>query len=1450
MKKNYFSSKISRGVKSSDFNQLITRNFRSLVGSMLLVGLPASLAYGQTNPTPQPMPYTAGHFDSLTGNSPYNYPAGWQGWKLEGAITDTYTSVATDDVSFTKGGNNYTIAGITDMVGKLGLFSTTSTRTAPVLAVNAIDYQQIKVKYDINVQRKTSNRVMGIQLQYRIGTEGAFTPIVSSTEVFDGANLAQNNTGTDPLAGATVTKTIDLPSDAYHQNILQFRWVVARLQGGSGDNIGFSIDNVEVTGITNPCANNALPYREDFTGLTATQLPDCSVVEDVDSSGNKWAVNTGTTAGFTPPILRYAFHRTIAANDWFFTKGLALEAGVNYRLRYRIGTGNYDEKLKISIGNIPSSGSMNQTIVDYGAFRKTTPGIEDQFFTVPNNGNYHIGFYAYSDINKLNINIDDIRVEVAPTCLEPTAVTTSEVTARTANVSWTASVSNPSQYEYYLATDAVAPTSATEATGNTSGTTLALSTLTPESDYKIWVRSICSATDVSEWSEVSSFRTLISCPAPTELTSSTITTNSAVIGWTSTSTQFEYVVSTTNTAPETSVVGTLVNGNTATVTGLNDTTTYYWWVRAVCDTDDKSAWTSASFQTNQVPAPFPFTDNFDNQRWVFANGTQRNKFFIGTPQADDDVTYADNKLFVSSDGLTNSYITNASSVYVYRDVTLPADLTFAKISFDWILKGEGGASTTSTPYDYGRFYIVPTSVTPAAGTNLGHAETITDAIYSLRNNPVATATGRRHYLLYNPSHTYTGAYEDIAHNYVDEAVDLTEYAGQTVRLVFFFKNDSGIHPPSLAIDNFELVNAPSCLTLTDLNTTNITFNEATLNWTGNSESYQYYVSTTNTAPTANEGTNTTQNTITSSDLEPSTRYYWWVKAECDTTNTWVAGPTFVTKAMTASFPFTDDFETLKWNFVGEDQVNQFHVNTPQTSGNITFDNGKLFISNNGTNAEYANNSSHSYTYKDVVLPADLTIAKIAFKWLGGGENGPWDYGRFYITTPDETPIAGQEINRTAQNVPGAIFNAVNSTRTTNTYAFYKGAAYTAGTFAESAHSYLKEDLDLSEYAGQTVRLVFYWRNDTGTSTPPSLVVDDFELTYAPNCLSVTNTATANVTTNSATISWNGNSDVYTYYVSTTPEAPATGSEVSASEMNLTSLEASTTYYWWVKANCDTTNTLVAGGNFTTLALPHSYPFNDTFDTLKWTLTNGEQYNKFYVGTPTESAVAFENNVLFVSENGTANTYDSGETSRIFAYADVVLPTDITTAQIKFNWNASGESTYDYGRFFIVPTTYMPVAGTNITPTGTIANQIFGSAKLNLTGNTVTEFDASTDLTSYAGQTVRLLFYWKNDASGGTQAPLSIDNFCFDNNCASLSTTNVAQGNFIYYPNPVQNELNFKGEQIIANIEVYNLTGQVVNQTKVGAKTYQLNTSKLSSGVYMVKVSFDNGTTKTVKIIKK
>lgn len=83
--------------------------------------------------------------------------------------------------------------------------------------------------------------------------------------------------------------------------------------------------------------------------------------------------------------------------------------------------------------------------------------------------------------------------------------------------------------------------------------------------------------------------------------------------------------------------------------------------------------------------------------------------------------------------------------------------------------------------------------------------------------------------------------------------------------------------------------------------------------------------------------------------------------------------------------------------------------------------------------------------------------------------------------------------------------------------------------------------------------------------------------------------------------------------------------------------------------------------------------------------------------------------------------------------------------------------------------------------------------------------------------------------------------------SSLAVNDVDKNSFAIYPNPVKNEMTIVSKDIADRILIYNVSGQLVKDSKIHSN--KVNVSNLTSGNYIGKVTLKNGKTETVKIIK-
>jgi hypothetical protein len=383
--------------------------------------------------------------------------------------------------------------------------------------------------------------------------------------------------------------------------------------------------------------------------------------------------------------------------------------------------------------------------------------------------------------------------------------------------------------------------------------------------------------------------------------------------------------------------------------------------------------------------------------------------------------------------------------------------------------------------------------------------------------------------------------------------------------------------------------SPMCLAPTALVSSNIAATTATLNWTAStanpSNGYDIYYSTVNSAPiavTTPTVNNHTSSLLNATGLTPASTYYWWVRSDCGgTLGAWTFGGSFVTGVGPATLPYFDDFAVNNYSFVNGTQPNKWFF------GSVTGNTGNsIYISNDGgaSNTYNISLSSVSHAYRDIDIPSEATVAEFSFDWSAFGEND-YDYIRVWAVPVTFIPTEGVQI------APG------------------QGKIRIGSNFllATNWQSYINGNLDLTSFAGQTMRLVFEWRNDTSLGGQSPAAIDNVSL-FIPSCVAPTALVSSNVTTTTGTLNWTASptnpSNGYDIYYSTVNTAPVaetlpTVNNHNATVLNATALNASSAYYWWVRSDCGTqTSSWIYGGTFTTLCLPIIAPTGvENFETF-------------------------------------------------------------------------------------------------------------------------------------------------------------------------------------------------------------------------------------------------------------
>jgi hypothetical protein len=342
----------------------------------------------------------------------------------------------------------------------------------------------------------------------------SWTGSAASYDVYHStSNTTPAGSVTPTYPGVTGTSTT---IGGLNSNTTYYYWVRSNCNTATGQSVWSFAGTFKTA-----CSTFTVPYTENFdttsTGSsTNTNAPSCwAYLESASFAGYGYVT---TSNNYSAPNAYYMTNSTATTGSQMLVAPptVNLSDGTK-RVRFYAKGGGSNYTLLVGTLSNPADPASFTPI---GSPIALTTTHTQYTVNIPAGSDLQLAFKHGLGGTSRSIYIDNITVQNIPSCLEPTAVTSSNVTMNAATIGWTAPSSVPANgYEVYYSTNNTAPDATTvlNATNSvTSATTSApLSSLSTDTNYYVWVRSVCSATDKSIWSEMLTLRTGYCLPSST-----------------------------------------------------------------------------------------------------------------------------------------------------------------------------------------------------------------------------------------------------------------------------------------------------------------------------------------------------------------------------------------------------------------------------------------------------------------------------------------------------------------------------------------------------------------------------------------------------------------------------------------------------------------------------------------------------------------------------------------------------------------------------------------------------------------------------------------------------------------------------------------------------------------------------------------------------------------------
>ena len=563
-------------------------------------------------------------------------------------------------------------------------------------------------------------------------------------------------------------------------------------------------------------------FSEDFeTGV----LPADWTVIDADGDGQSWELFYQSHLTNYDGYSYASYSQNKTPDNWLVTPAISLGTSSSLTFWRLKGYSSTSEHYGVYVSTTSATDTSSFTLL----YEETPPfgaaWVEKTVdLSAYSNSTVYIAFRHYNCTNQWAIIIDEI--EVTSTLSAPT------ITATPASLHFDDVLAgNPSDVQTvtvnaYNVTGLVTATVSAPFELSTDSLTFTTSATLTSADHDLYVRyyptysgadtGVVNITGGTASASVTLYGNAISCDIPAGLAVSGVTSTSATLHWTGSADTYHIYYKAASDTDWTAVEFVTFDSTGYLLDNLTPSTTYTWYVTAICGdgTTINSVGTS-TFTTGCAAFTPPFEQDFNSssslpQCWGHYNSWASDVFAgSGLTSTTSGWNFYNTNVFGAYHARLNIYGTSCSKWLVTPSIDLNG-LTFPVLTFDLALTEWNSANPITNPGGQpdDRFMVI--------------VSTDDGATWSAANATV-----------WSNDSTGDFVYDQIPSAGTEITINLTNYIGQTVRIAFYGESTVTNGDNDLHIDNVRVINGSTCAKPSNLTVIAVTGTSVTLDWVEN-----------------------------------------------------------------------------------------------------------------------------------------------------------------------------------------------------------------------------------------------------------------------------------------------------------------------------------------------------------------------------------------------------------------------------------------------------------------------------------------------------------------------------------------------------------------------------------------------------------------------------------------